>query len=443
MTQACPNCGSDRPDRFCSHCGQNDRDYMRGLWSVVYEFFREMFELDSRLFRTLKSLLFKPGHLSSEFSRNRRAAYMSPVRLYLFTSFLFFLVLSISAGGWLSNLGSSDADVQIGVGDDPAAADSALAAADSALATEDSALATEDSALAAADGPLAAADGVPEAAADSVPVAAVGAPTVGGDAVADEVPAVVDSALAVMDRMLADRLPAGVGLADSPSAEAAQPGPASALAAEAEARARVGAEQESPTVDPVQLEALRVRLLPEHTRKVDDIMRRPGESVAKQVIRGLASLTDPDERASGVPGWLIRYGRGLVIDLVHDPQVFLRQAIGNLPITMFFLLPVFAVILAVCHLRRKRFFVEHLVFGMHIHTFAFLMLAAALLVPDGAIGSWAKLFLVVVSPFYVLIAMRRFYGEGWGMTLVKGFVVWNLYSCALFPGLLLAFLVRT
>lgn len=58
---------------------------MRGLWSVVYEFFREMFELDSRLLRTLKALLFKPGYLSSEFSRNRRATYMSPVRLYLFT----------------------------------------------------------------------------------------------------------------------------------------------------------------------------------------------------------------------------------------------------------------------------------------------------------------------------------------------------------------------
>ena len=144
-----------------------------------------------------------------------------------------------------------------------------------------------------------------------------------------------------------------------------------------------------------------------------------------------------------VPGWLVRYTRGLAIDLFHDPQTFLQQAIGNLPIAMFFLLPVFAMILGVCYLRRKRFFVEHLVFGMHIHTFAFLMLAAALLVPGEATGNWVKLFFVVVSPFYVLIAMRRFYGEGWGRTLVKGFVVWNLYSFVLFPGLALAFLVRT
>ena len=373
---------------------------MRGLWSVVYEFFREMFELDSRLFRTLKSLLFKPGHLSSEFSRNRRAAYMSPVRLYLFTSFLFFLVLSISAGGWLSNLGRSDADPVIEFGDDPAAA-------------------------------------------DSIREAAAGAPAVAAGAAADEVPAVVDSALAVMDRMLANRVPAERAPMDSALAEAARSGAESASAAAEEARMGAGDEQGSQAVDSIQLEALKARLLPEHARKVDDIMGRPGGSIAKQVVRGLASPVDPDERAGGVPGWLIRYTRGLAIDLFHDPRAFLQEAIGNLPIAMFFLLPVFAMILGVCYFRRKRFFVEHLVFGMHIHTFVFVMLAAALLVPGEATGNWVQLFLVVGSPLYVLIAMRRFYGEGWRWTLFKAFVVWNLYSFVLFPGLALAFLVRT
>ena len=400
MTEACPNCGSYRPDRFCSHCGQNDRDYMRGLWSVVYEFFREMFELDSRLFRTLKSLLFRPGHLSREFSRNRRAAYMSPVRLYLFTSFLFFLVLSISAGGWLRNLDMSDADVQMGAGDDPAAADSARAVADSLLAAVDSALA--DSGLPAGLGLGALVDGV-----------------------------------------LADSTLAADTPADSTLAEGAPAAPARAPGAAAEAQMGAGDDQGSEAVDSVQLEVLKARLLPEHARKVDDILGRPGESPAKLVVRVLAGSVDPDERASGVPGWLTRYGRSLLIDAAHSPEAFLQRSIGNLPIAMFFLLPVFAMILAVCYFRRKRFFVEHLVFGMHIHTFAFLMLAAALLVPGETTGNWVKLFLIVVPPLYVLIAMRRFYGEGWGRTLVKGFVVWNLYSFVLVPGLLLAFLIRT
>ena len=398
--EICPNCGSGRPDRFCSHCGQNDRDYMRGLWSVVYEFFREMFELDSRLFRTLKSLLFQPGRLSSEFSRNRRAAYMSPVRLYLFTSFLFFLVLSFSAGGWLRNLDMSDADVQIGAGGDPAAADSARAVVDSVLAAVDSALV--DSGLPAGFGLGALVDGV------------------------------------LADSTLAADAPADGTLADSAPAD-----PASELAAAGEAQMGAGDEQGDQAVDSVQLAVLKSRLLTEHARKVDDILGRPGESPAKRVVQALAASAGPEERASGVPGWLIRYGRSLLIDAAHSPEAFLQRAIGNLPITMFFLLPVFAMILAVCYFRRKRFFVEHLVFGMHIHTFAFLMLAAALLVPGEATGNWVKLFLIVVPPFYVLIAMRRFYGEGWVRTLIKGFVVWNLYSFVLVPGLLLAFLIRT
>ena len=395
MTQACPNCGSDRHDRFCSRCGQNDRDYMRGAWSVVYELVREVFQVDSRLFRTLASLLFKPGHLSSEFSRNRRATYTSPVRLYLFTSFLFFLVLSISAGGWLSNLDLSDGDLQGDVGSDPGAADSALAAADSVLAAVDSALADR---------------GLP---------AGLGLG-------------------ALVDSVLAEGRPAAGAPADSALADGAPAGPASAPAAPAEAQMRAGAEQERRPVDPAQLAALKAQLRPEHARRVDDILGRPDESVGKQVVGGLVASADTVEPG----GWLGRYGRGLVIDLFHDPQAFLQQAIGNLPIAMFFLLPVFAMILAVCYFRRKRFFVEHLVFGMHIHTFAFLMLAAALLVPGEATGNWVKLFLVVVSPFYVLIAIRRFYGEGWGWTLVKGFVVWSLYSFVLFPGLALAFLIR-
>ena len=94
----CPNCGEPRPRPFCAECGQNDRDYRRSSWAVVGDFLRETFEVDSKVFRTLK-LLLKPGRLSAEFSRNRRVRYVSPVRLYLFASVIYFFAVGQAQPG--------------------------------------------------------------------------------------------------------------------------------------------------------------------------------------------------------------------------------------------------------------------------------------------------------------------------------------------------------
>jgi len=92
----CANCGSERVGRFCPHCGQNDRDYQRSLPPLLSELLKEAFEVDSRVWRTLKLLIFKPGELALEFTRNRRASYVSPIRLYLFVSIAFFFLLSMT-----------------------------------------------------------------------------------------------------------------------------------------------------------------------------------------------------------------------------------------------------------------------------------------------------------------------------------------------------------
>ena len=92
----CPNCGHKRNSRFCAKCGQNDRDYIRALPPVLGDILKETFELDSRIFRTIKPLFLRPGELPSEFSRNRRASYVSPIRLYIFSSLAFFFLLSVT-----------------------------------------------------------------------------------------------------------------------------------------------------------------------------------------------------------------------------------------------------------------------------------------------------------------------------------------------------------
>src|SRR5262245_51891783 len=52
---------------------------------------------DSRLWRTIRPLLLRPGFLTREFLRGRRARYLPPFRLYIVASVLFFLFASLGS----------------------------------------------------------------------------------------------------------------------------------------------------------------------------------------------------------------------------------------------------------------------------------------------------------------------------------------------------------
>lgn len=62
---------------------------------MLSELLAEAFEVDGRIVRSLKLLFFKPGQLTAEFSADRRVSYVSPIRLYLFASLLFFFLVSV------------------------------------------------------------------------------------------------------------------------------------------------------------------------------------------------------------------------------------------------------------------------------------------------------------------------------------------------------------
>ena len=301
---ACRNCGWDRPEQFCPRCGQSKRDYRRSLGSVAVEFLRETLELDSRLQRTLRLLLFRPGSLTHEFSRDRRASYVSPVRLYLFASFLFFLVLSLS--GVLD-----EADYSV-----------------------------------------------------SVP--------------AQELP-------------------------------------------------------ESQRPDDDRVEAFKAALPAEYLRKVEEILVRPDGDPMKESVLTIARTTDP-ERWNAIDRFFLFGG----IDMFHDPDVFGERFVANMPIAMFFLLPFFALALAAFYSRKRRFFVEHLVFALHVQTFAFTVYAVTLLLPGAGPGAWVRTFCILLPFPYFLIALRRYYQEGWGWAIAKSIGVAATYSLILVPAFLIS-----
>jgi len=89
----CPNCGCETRGRnFCPDCGQVNGPIRPTLRQVLTDFIDDYFSLDSRLFKTIFALIFKPGFLSTEYNDGKRMAYLPPFRTYLLISILFFLI---------------------------------------------------------------------------------------------------------------------------------------------------------------------------------------------------------------------------------------------------------------------------------------------------------------------------------------------------------------
>jgi hypothetical protein len=88
----CLNCGFIVVGKYCYNCGQENLEPKESVWHLLSHFFNDITHFDGKFFSTLKILLFKPGFLSKEYMNGRRASYLNPVRMYFFTSFIFFLV---------------------------------------------------------------------------------------------------------------------------------------------------------------------------------------------------------------------------------------------------------------------------------------------------------------------------------------------------------------
>lgn len=88
----CLNCGAALHGRFCHYCGQENIEPKDSFWHLVTHFVYDIIHFDGKFFSTLKYLLFHPGFLSHEYLRGRRADYLHPIRMYVFTSAFFFLI---------------------------------------------------------------------------------------------------------------------------------------------------------------------------------------------------------------------------------------------------------------------------------------------------------------------------------------------------------------
>src|SRR6478672_42384 len=99
--KACGNCGTPLLGEHCYACGQPVKGLVRHFSSIAGDTLDSVFNLDTRIFRTLGPLFAKPGYITREYFEGRRDRYVTPVRLFFFLAIITFFVaqLTVEVGG--------------------------------------------------------------------------------------------------------------------------------------------------------------------------------------------------------------------------------------------------------------------------------------------------------------------------------------------------------
>lgn len=132
-------------------------------------------------------------------------------------------------------------------------------------------------------------------------------------------------------------------------------------------------------------------------------------------------------------------------EAIEDPENFGNQLMdrvfSRISVALFFLLPIFTLVVSLLYIRRKYNYTENLVFVFHVQTVFFLLLLI-FLIANRIFPSNAIYFIFTLTfMIYLYKAMKRFYGQGWFKTLVKYFLLnTSFLILALIGGMIISFL---
>ena len=143
---------------------------------------------------------------------------------------------------------------------------------------------------------------------------------------------------------------------------------------------------------------------------------------------------------------------GKIDALEEDPRPFFKALFSIAPQALFFILPLFALLLKLVYAFRRRLYMEHMIVALHSHSFlclSLLVIVALAWLEEKVSGVAFAQFVVGLSaaaaglwiPVHLLVMQRRVYRQNWLVTLLKFVVVGICYVVLLAFGLLAAMLV--
>lgn len=95
IDKTCLNCNYVVDERYCPHCGQENTLSRKTFHHLFIHFFEDLTHYDNAFWRTIFYLFFKPASLTKAYMAGKRLSFLAPIRLYIFVSFITFLLLSL------------------------------------------------------------------------------------------------------------------------------------------------------------------------------------------------------------------------------------------------------------------------------------------------------------------------------------------------------------
>src|SRR6266516_2084339 len=124
--------------------------------------------------------------------------------------------------------------------------------------------------------------------------------------------------------------------------------------------------------------------------------------------------------------WIETHAKEKIGEHGTNLQLFVKTLISNLPYMMLCCIPLFALVLKILHVRRHIFYIDHLIYALHIHSFAYLAIILIILatiglssVASGAFGGWIIALLWITFAAQIFLSIRRVYRQGWFISIFK------------------------
>jgi len=107
----CLNCNYPLIGDYCAKCGQKAFLHKDSFWHMVIHFAGDYFHYNNKFWTTFKTLFTKPGLATLEYIDGKRAKYLNPIPLYIFSTSIYFLLAFAGMGDLDSALSDEETEI--------------------------------------------------------------------------------------------------------------------------------------------------------------------------------------------------------------------------------------------------------------------------------------------------------------------------------------------